>query len=65
MSRYFSRPFAHKLKADLDWWNDQPLTRDLSVSDHEAVDTGLIDSAGNTIWRAPNPMGFGRSEEWS
>lgn len=35
-----------------------------TVCDHEAVDTGLIDQDGNMILRAPNPMGFGRDDEW-
>lgn len=29
-----------------------------TVSDHEATNTGLVDEHGNTIWRAPEPMGF-------
>lgn len=37
---------------------------DLSVPDHEPTDTGLINLNGETIWRAPNPIGFGRDDEW-
>lgn len=29
-----------------------------TVCDHEAVNTGLLDEHGNTIWRDPEPMGF-------
>lgn len=29
-----------------------------AASDHEAADTGLLDADGNSIMRAPNPMGF-------
>lgn len=56
MSRYFTTPARAQVKAlgDDDW----PLLPSLTVSDHEATDTGLLDEAGNTIWRAPNPMGF-------
>lgn len=35
-----------------------------TVSDHNATDTGLLDANGYTIMRAPNPIGFGKDEEW-
>lgn len=41
-----------------------PLLPNLSVDDHEAVDTGLIWATGEPIMRMPNPIGFGRDEEW-
>lgn len=63
MARYFSAPRASRSRADDDWYFD-PLIPDLSVPDHGPVDTGLLDAHGDTIWRAPNPMGFGRNEEW-
>lgn len=54
MPRYATRP---RMEADCDWWtNDTPAP--LTVSDHEAVDTGLLDANGDTIWRLPNPIGF-------
>lgn len=28
------------------------------VSDHNPVDTGLVDKDGNAIMRLPNPIGF-------
>lgn len=35
-----------------------------TVCDHEATDTGLLDANGDPIMRAPNPIGFGRDDEW-
>ena len=35
-----------------------------SVPDHEATDTGLLDVDGDSIMRAPRPIGFGKDEEW-
>lgn len=32
----------------------------IHVSDHQPINTGLLDNEGNTIWRAPNPIGFHR-----
>lgn len=63
MSRYFSSPKA--IKPSADWIDDDsPLIPALSVADHEAADTGLVDIHGNAIMRAPNPIGFGRDSEW-
>lgn len=56
MSRYFTAPKRKPVKAEWDY--DTPMIPHLTVSDHEAMDTGLLDAGGNTIWRAPNPMGF-------
>lgn len=36
----------------------KPLLPGLSVSDHHAVKTGLVDLNGNPILRAPEPIGF-------
>lgn len=36
----------------------------LSVAEHGVVDTGLLWSDGEPVVRAPNPIGFGRDEEW-
>lgn len=57
MARYFARPKA-------DWDESYPLIPDLHVPDNKPVRTGVIDNRGNDIWRAPNPIGFGRMEEW-
>ncbi|KQM18371.1 hypothetical protein [Novosphingobium sp. Leaf2] len=57
MSRYFTKPRPIKAWIADEVW-DEPMTHMPTVSDHEATDTGLLDSDGNTIWRAPNPIGF-------
>lgn len=62
MARYFSKPRAWV--ADDLGHDDAPMIPALSVSDHEATDTGLLDADGNTVWRAANPIGFGRDDEW-
>jgi len=62
MSRYFSRG-TKPVRSD--WLDDErPLIPTIDVPEHEAVETGLLDEHGNAIMRAPNPIGFGRSEEW-
>lgn len=64
MSRYFSCPKA-AIRPRADWYdNDGPMIPHLEVDDHEPVDTGLLDVSGNCIMRSPNPMGFGRDDEW-
>ena len=63
MSRYFSRPRAHYVADDL-CDSDGPLLADICVPDNKPVDTGLLDGNGDTIWRAPLPIGFGRMEDW-
>lgn len=63
MPRYFTRRASKAL-----WVDDEvavaPQSHVPCVPDHEATDTGLIDANGNTIWRAPRAMGFGRRDEW-
>jgi hypothetical protein len=59
MPRYFSR---NKQRAG--WGDDTPMLPPLSVPEHEPIDTGLLDMAGYSIFRAPRPIGFGRMEEW-
>jgi hypothetical protein len=62
VSRYFTKP---RTWIEDDLWDDEgPLIPSLTVSDHEPSDTGLLDANGDTIWRAPNPIGFGRDGEW-
>lgn len=68
MSRYFIRPRAW-VGTDFGQPYDAtdysaPMVPALSVSDHDAKDTGLLDANGDRIMRAPNPMGFGRDGEW-
>lgn len=64
MARYFSRPRGYMpLQVEDDWYVD-PMVPALCVTDHEAIDTGLMDHRGDPIMRAPNPVGFGRDDEW-
>lgn len=62
MARYFTRPRAvivpERLVGDERCFSHDPLLRDLDVPDHEATDTGLVDRRGDSIMRAPNPVGF-------
>jgi hypothetical protein len=48
--------------------NVDPETRtfepDLEVDGASEIDTGLITEAGERIYRAPPPIGFGRDGEW-
>lgn len=61
MSRYFTRPRSFFV-ADEVW--SEPMIPAITVADHEAAETGLLDHNGDPIWRAPNPMGFSKDEEW-
>jgi hypothetical protein len=60
MARYFTRPTSGKpLFIETPLWDDaEPHRPSLSVSDHEASFTGLLDERGDEIWRGPNPIGF-------
>lgn len=60
MSRYFTRPRSGKpLYIETPLWPDaEPLRPSLTVSDHAAADTCLVDHRGDPIMRAPNPMGY-------
>lgn len=65
MPRYFtqaSRPRAFYVEDEhyLPDLRHDPLPE---VSDHVATDTGLLNMRGETIWRAPNPIGFGRRDD--
>jgi hypothetical protein len=66
MPRYFTRPRATRAL----WVEDEHFSPDPgvlnmpTVSDHEATDTGLLDANGDCIMRAPNPIGFGKDEDW-
>lgn len=61
MPRYVIRPRAD---TECDWWTADRIQPVPQVSDHQHVDTGLVDRNGNSIWRSPNPIGFGKDEEW-
>lgn len=63
--RYSTRPPKAKAVPRCDWYSDDdPLIPNLTVDDHEAVWTGLLDDRGDKIYRSPNPVGFGRDKEW-
>ena len=67
MSRYFTRKKQIKssLYVEDDLWDDDiSLVPHLTVDSHDAVDTGLLTASGDFIMRAPNPMGFGKDDEW-
>jgi hypothetical protein len=57
MPRYFSRPRAFYVEDDhaMPEMRHDPLP---TVSEHVAVDSGLLDQHGNTLWREPDPIGF-------
>ena len=38
--------------------------REYLVDDHEPKATGILDQYGREIMRLPNPIGFGRNDEW-
>lgn len=63
MPRYVR--LARSPKAYRDEWEgyENPVTP-VQVCDHEYIDTGLIFPDGEPVLRAPNPIGFGRDEEW-
>ena len=63
MPRYFARPKAIAAEDDC-VFEENSLTPDVSVDEHVAIFTGLLDAKGEEIWRAPNPVGFGRDDEW-
>lgn len=62
MPRYFAKPKAW-VEDDL-YEDDYVPSESVQVCDHEATFTGLLDASGDEIWRAPNPIGFGRDEDW-
>lgn len=63
MPRYFTRQTVKQsltVRADDYYAETAPYVTNLTVCDHEATDTGLVDQHGNPIMRAPREMGFGR-----
>lgn len=63
MARYFIRS---RLWVADDLYDDERGAHcpSVTVDEHVATDTGIVDVDGNSIMRAPNPIGFGRDEEW-
>lgn len=67
MMRYFARPrsYYRPIYVEDDTYDSQKaMLPSLTVDDHEAVNTGLLDKNGDDIWRGCNPMGFGHDQEW-
>jgi len=64
MARYFVRPRSSGWVEDEYFAPEPSQAICITVHDHDAIDTGLLDAQGDSIWRAPWPMGFGRDEEW-
>ena len=63
MTRYFIQ--RARVRADDEYYPDDWAAQCIpTVCDHEATDTGLIDVDGFSIMRAPNPIGFGKDDEW-
>jgi len=57
--------YTRASKPHADWWNDDnPLVPSLEAAEFVATDTGLIWETGEPIMREPNPLGFGRDDEW-
>ncbi len=65
MARYITRAAKPLYIETPLWGNDESLKPALAVTDHRPTFTGLLDASGDEIWKAPNPMGFGRDEEWA
>lgn len=63
--RYVRRPISSGWIEDETFSPEPSPTPHLSVSEHEAVDTGLLWPDGAPVLRQPLPIGFGRMEEWS
>lgn len=62
MARYFVQRRAALFVGDDTWV--EAMVPSLSVPEHVATDTGLLDDQGDPIMRAPNPVGFGKDEDW-
>lgn len=62
MPRYYTRPAVSL------WVEDETYCGPADfgppqVCEHVVTDTGLLDEHGNTIWRAPDPIGFRFGDE--
>lgn len=55
MSRYVSR--RPRSEDEYDWY-EPPLMTSVEVIEGEPINTGLLDSEGNEIWRLNEPIGF-------
>ena len=43
---------------------DYPMLAEITLPESKPVDTGLLWANGKPVMRYPNPIGFGRNEEW-
>jgi hypothetical protein len=68
MARYFAQPRAaivpEPMTNETVQFDNWPMIPELHVADFRPTDTGLIDLRGDPIMRAPNPVGFGKDNEW-
>lgn len=65
MGRYVARAKCGEIRPVRSYWDDgAPLLPSLCASELIPVNTGLLDARGNELWKLPNPVGFGRDEEW-
>jgi hypothetical protein len=68
VSRYVKRstirPTSRLYVEDHTFADEGPMLPNIDVDSSECADTGLIWGDGSVIWRAPNPIGFGRDGEW-
>lgn len=60
MSRYVV------IKGEPRAWDDydEPNRINPTVDEHRPINTGLVTADGKPTMRLPNPMGFGRDQEW-
>lgn len=69
MARYFTQPSAVIVPEPMIWENTYisrtAMVPGVCASDFVATDTGLLNSRGERILRAPNPVGFGKDEDWN
>ena len=49
--RYVTRPRAS-------WDDEMPMIEGTTVHEREPIKTGILDEAGNDIWRVMSPIGF-------
>lgn len=58
MPRYFSARPTRSFWVEDEVYSGPMDNGPPQVCDHVATDTGLLDANGDTIWRAPDPIGF-------
>lgn len=65
MSRYAALPQrAKSALVEFDYYTEPLRLTHLEVDGHESIDTGLVTINGDAIMRLPNPIGFGKDDEW-